>query len=461
MPSKKKKYNARFPAGRIKKIMQTDEEVGKVAQAVPVIISRTLELFVESLLTKTLRITNARNAKTLSPSHMKQCIFSESRFDFLRDLVKNIPDIGANEEPLSGSETGYGNEAGASPASTSTSSSSNGGGAGGSTISLIARESLAASVATQLQRSESYTPSGSNYAPQISVVQTQQGTGASGGNLHAQNQLKRTLNHANSLNFYKEISLEESAGSGSGSNREPPPKLARLHSAPAANAVPIKIDIVPNPVEAVLGAAAGGRAQSGSVNSSNFKICYGSQTALTTPTVASIQQHQQPLIKLDYSNLQLPSMTTTTTMNATASSQQHSKQHQPTHHRTINQTRNHQPQQQQQPTIKIDLSNITNFAPGGLAVGGPGINYMQKQEVPSTPGGGSCSTPSTPLSTMSIASSSPAPSSGSSASSRNPYVFQSSSVPAAGSSSNSSTAPLFSSVQSSTIPGMDEDYDDI
>ncbi|TDG40091.1 hypothetical protein AWZ03_013486 [Drosophila navojoa] len=48
MPSKKKKYNARFPAGRIKKIMQSDEEIGKVAQAVPVIISRTLELFVES-----------------------------------------------------------------------------------------------------------------------------------------------------------------------------------------------------------------------------------------------------------------------------------------------------------------------------------------------------------------------------------------------------------------------------
>lgn len=98
MPSKKKKYNARFPAGRIKKIMQTDEEVGKVAQAVPVIISRTLELFVESLLTKTLRVTNARNAKTLSPSHMKQCIMAESRFDFLRELVKNIPDINVNED---------------------------------------------------------------------------------------------------------------------------------------------------------------------------------------------------------------------------------------------------------------------------------------------------------------------------------------------------------------------------
>ncbi|KAI8433783.1 hypothetical protein MSG28_015758 [Choristoneura fumiferana] len=90
MPSKKRKYNARFPAGRIKKIMQTDEEVGKVAQAVPIIISRTLELFVESLLSKAMRVTAARNAKTLSPSHVKQCILAEARFDFLRDLFPNI-----------------------------------------------------------------------------------------------------------------------------------------------------------------------------------------------------------------------------------------------------------------------------------------------------------------------------------------------------------------------------------
>lgn len=55
---------------RIKKIMQCDEEVGKVAQAVPVIISRALELFVESLLKKAEVVTNARNAKTLTPSHL-------------------------------------------------------------------------------------------------------------------------------------------------------------------------------------------------------------------------------------------------------------------------------------------------------------------------------------------------------------------------------------------------------
>lgn len=69
-------------------------------------IPRTLELFVESLLNKTLRITNARNAKTLSTSHMKQCIMSESRFDFLRELVKNVPDINVAEEQAMAAEAG-------------------------------------------------------------------------------------------------------------------------------------------------------------------------------------------------------------------------------------------------------------------------------------------------------------------------------------------------------------------
>lgn len=52
----------------------------------------------ESLLTKSMQITQSRNAKTLTPSHMKQCILSESRFDFLKDLVKNIPDASAQED---------------------------------------------------------------------------------------------------------------------------------------------------------------------------------------------------------------------------------------------------------------------------------------------------------------------------------------------------------------------------
>lgn len=46
-----------------------------------------------------MEITNARQARTLSPSHMRQCIMSESRFDFLRELVKDVPNISwADEE---------------------------------------------------------------------------------------------------------------------------------------------------------------------------------------------------------------------------------------------------------------------------------------------------------------------------------------------------------------------------
>ncbi|XP_053212072.1 myotubularin-related protein DDB_G0290005-like [Panonychus citri] len=93
MSNKKKKYNCRFPPARIKKIMQADEEVGKVAAVVPLIISRALELFVESLLTESSKITKSRNARTLTPSHLKACITSNSQFSFLREFVSTIPDI--------------------------------------------------------------------------------------------------------------------------------------------------------------------------------------------------------------------------------------------------------------------------------------------------------------------------------------------------------------------------------
>lgn len=445
MPSKKKKYNARFPAGRIKKIMQTDEEVGKVAQAVPVIISRTLELFVESLLTKTLRITNARNAKTLSPSHMKQCIISESRFDFLRDLVKNIPDIGVNEEQLSGSEGGY--DPAATPSSSST-TSSNGGGGGGGDVTMPAATPGTSSSGLSLQRSESYTPVTINYAGTLPVkaqiqppTQQPQPQG---------NSLKRTLNH---VGFYKEISLEET-GSGSstsssstGSSREPPPKLTRLHSAPAAtittatkatSSIPFKIDILPT-LPAALASSSQPRAvpATAPVSSSNFKITYKFEPLKDAPAPKATAAAQQPVFKLDYSNVKLP-MTTPANPSPkpVAAPRHHPLQH--------------------QPTIKIDLSSITNYttsnpSPLGSSSSSSSASspsVVVKQQVPSaTP-------PTTPLSAASTSSSS-----SNSGGSRNPYIFA---TGAASSSAPPATAlaPSYSSV-SSSIPGMDEDYDDI
>uniref|UniRef100_A0A182M6V0 Transcription factor CBF/NF-Y/archaeal histone domain-containing protein n=1 Tax=Anopheles culicifacies TaxID=139723 RepID=A0A182M6V0_9DIPT len=401
MPSKKKKYNARFPAGRIKKIMQTDEEVGKVAQAVPVIIyilfkcaPRTLELFVESLLTKTLKITNARNAKTLSPSHMKQCIISESRFDFLRDLVKNIPDMGINEE-LSGSEAGYGNE-GTSPASTSTSSSSM------SYSNGVAAAAAAASAAigshnpyeahpASLQRSESYSPATASY----SLVPH-----------HSQSHGKRGLSQGGSLNFYKEIPLEETGS-------PPPPKLNRLNSAPAGGAptaLPFKIDILPNlPTAASVTAPAvpspvakSTTQTSGAITPQityNFERLAAAPSAMVPSSVSSLE----PVIKLDYSNLRLPA----TTASPHGSSRRSSTA---------------------QPTIKIDLSSLASGPPTGD--GGTPKKHTEA-------GGGMSKQYASPTTSGSAVIS--------------PIVVQ---------SPVTAAPPLYAAL-SSTIPGMDEDYDDI
>ncbi|MGH0185403.1 UNVERIFIED_CONTAM: hypothetical protein FKN15_017708 [Acipenser sinensis] len=62
--------------------------------------ARALELFLESLLTKACQVTQSRNAKTMTSSHLKQCIELEQQFDFLKDLVAAVPDMqGDGEDP--------------------------------------------------------------------------------------------------------------------------------------------------------------------------------------------------------------------------------------------------------------------------------------------------------------------------------------------------------------------------
>ncbi|XP_008276503.1 dr1-associated corepressor [Stegastes partitus] len=98
MPGQKRRYNVRFPPRRIKKIMQKDTEVGRIAMAVPVIISRALEMFLKSLLTKTCLITQSKLSAVVSVAHMKQCIESEKLFHFLRDSVDRASTTAAQKD---------------------------------------------------------------------------------------------------------------------------------------------------------------------------------------------------------------------------------------------------------------------------------------------------------------------------------------------------------------------------
>ena len=59
-----------------KNIIKSDEEIGKVAAAVPVLISRAIEMFMTRLLQDAEKQILQRNARTLTPQHIKQAINS-------------------------------------------------------------------------------------------------------------------------------------------------------------------------------------------------------------------------------------------------------------------------------------------------------------------------------------------------------------------------------------------------
>lgn len=66
--------------------------------AVPVIISRALEMFLKSLLIKTCLITQSKPSNVMSVAHMKQCIESEKIFHFLKEVMEQAPATAAKKD---------------------------------------------------------------------------------------------------------------------------------------------------------------------------------------------------------------------------------------------------------------------------------------------------------------------------------------------------------------------------
>ncbi|DBB05421.1 TPA: hypothetical protein ACH3X1_012386 [Trebouxia sp. C0004] len=65
-------------AGRIKKVMQTDEDVGKIAQGAPVLMSRAMELFLSKLCEGTAAVATGGHARTATPSHLVEADLTSS-----------------------------------------------------------------------------------------------------------------------------------------------------------------------------------------------------------------------------------------------------------------------------------------------------------------------------------------------------------------------------------------------
>jgi len=85
----------KFPVARIKRIMQADDDVGKVAQVTPTAVSKALELFMISLVTKAATEARTKSAKKVTAAHLKKVIMSDKQFDFLESIVAKVPDAPA------------------------------------------------------------------------------------------------------------------------------------------------------------------------------------------------------------------------------------------------------------------------------------------------------------------------------------------------------------------------------
>ena len=77
-----------FPLARIKKVMQLDEEIGKVAQAAPVLVSKALELFLEKFLKDASDLAKELSLKKITPHVILECAETNELFDFLIEPLK-------------------------------------------------------------------------------------------------------------------------------------------------------------------------------------------------------------------------------------------------------------------------------------------------------------------------------------------------------------------------------------
>ncbi|KAB2577244.1 Transcription factor CBF/NF-Y/archaeal histone [Lasiodiplodia theobromae] len=98
----------KFPAARIKRIMQADEDVGKVAQVTPHVVAKALELFMISLVTKAATEAKNRSSKRVSAAHLKQAVLQDEHFDFLNDIVNKVSDAPAPADRGGSPEEGEG-----------------------------------------------------------------------------------------------------------------------------------------------------------------------------------------------------------------------------------------------------------------------------------------------------------------------------------------------------------------
>lgn len=80
-----KKRKTRFPMARIKRIMQSDEEIGKVSTSAPVVLSKAIELFIKDLVTE----CSKEGKGKIGAAEIMNLIKNTEKYNFLIGKLEN------------------------------------------------------------------------------------------------------------------------------------------------------------------------------------------------------------------------------------------------------------------------------------------------------------------------------------------------------------------------------------
>ena len=89
-----------FPAARVKKIMQSSEDVGRVGGGAQEVVARACELLLGGLARGSVARAEYTTQAILGAGHLKLCVGREPTFDFLKETLAHVPDIEELPEPV-------------------------------------------------------------------------------------------------------------------------------------------------------------------------------------------------------------------------------------------------------------------------------------------------------------------------------------------------------------------------
>lgn len=82
--SEQKKKRTNFPGSRIKKIMLTNEDIGKISPATPIVLGRALDQFLCEIISESEKIVKGSGSNKITDNEIDEVINTHKKYAFLR-----------------------------------------------------------------------------------------------------------------------------------------------------------------------------------------------------------------------------------------------------------------------------------------------------------------------------------------------------------------------------------------